>query len=114
MFHKNPEELNLLESLILTAECSGVIPVDVFMSGDRFDNDNTELGWNEFTLWQQTQDDLEGNVGLDNICPGHADDFDPIEHAASQRAWQRIQDCEREMSPSEFLRANESLINPVS
>ena len=74
------EKWNLLASLIHTADCDGVIPVDIFMSGDRLDNDNTGLGWNEFNLWQQNEAPDNGeNLAIENVCSTCDITFDPEE-----------------------------------
>jgi hypothetical protein len=60
--------MNLLDSLIHTANCSGVIPTDVFMSG--FRTDNADIGWNDFTFWGESHSpDNDENLALDNSCP---------------------------------------------
>ena len=61
-------EINLLESLILTAETDCIIPVDVFMSGIR--TDGKSVGCNDFTFWNESNSpDNDENLALENICP---------------------------------------------
>ena len=60
--------MNLIDSLIHTAQCNGVPPVDVFMSGHRTDNSGT--GWNDFTFWNESNSpDNDENLALENTCP---------------------------------------------